>query len=319
MYDIAVLGELLIDFTPVGLSPNGNPIFERNPGGGPANMACAAAKLGAHTAFLGKVGDDPFGRALKETLEKNGVCAERLLLSREHPTTLAFVHLDEKGDRSFSFYRRGGADTMLSPGEIDPAVLDECRYFFCSSVMMAEGPSRETSFYLLEEAKRRGRTVVFDPNLRPNLWDSAEEMKEQVLRALPYAGILKVSEEEAFFLTGTKNVEAAANALLSRYAPALLCITLGAEGSFACTRKYRLRHPAFPVRAADTTAAGDSFTGGLLAAILETGKEVAELGEEELSRALRAANAVGALTASRKGSISALPAREEVAELLAQK
>ncbi len=315
-YDLAVLGELLIDFTPVGLSENGNPIFERNPGGGPANMACAAAKLGAKTAFLGKVGDDPFGRALKETLTKTGVDASRLLLSKEHPTTLAFVHLAEDGDRSFSFYRHGGADTMLTPAEVDLSLLDGSLCFFCSSVLMAEGPSRGTSFFLLEEAKKRGCTVIFDPNLRPSLWADQAEMKAQVLRALPYAGILKVSEEEALFLTGAPAVEEAAGLLYSRYSPALLCVTLGSEGSLALAPQGTIRTPGFTVRAADTTAAGDSFTGALAAAILAAGKPVSHLTREELSAALRTANAAGALTAARKGSICALPSREEVENLL---
>ena len=316
MFDVLSLGEMLIDFTPVGISENGNPIFERNPGGGPANMACAAAKMGAKTAFLGKVGKDAFGTALKETLDKNGVNSDRLILSPEYPTTLAFVHLDADGDRSFSFYRHNGADTMLSFSEVDCAVLDDCRFFFCSSVLMAEGPSRRTSFALMEEAKKRGVSTVFDPNLRPNLWEDTEEMKQQVLSAMRLADILKLSEEEAAFLTGMEDPEQAAEFLMREYPAKLLLITLGKNGSISFTRHLRLRHPGFPVKAVDTTAAGDSFTGGLLAALSQIEKEVEKLSEQELNRAIRFANAVGALTTTKKGSISVLPTCAEVETLL---
>ncbi|HIQ59503.1 MAG TPA: carbohydrate kinase [Candidatus Merdivicinus intestinavium] len=318
-YDIAVLGELLIDFTPVGVSEKGNPIFERNPGGGPANMACAAARMGAKPYFIGKVGDDPFGRALKKTLEDQGVDAGGLLLDREAPTTLAFVHLDETGERSFSFYRRGGADTLLRPEEADAGILDRSRFFFCSSVMMAEGPSRETSFFLMREARRRGTPVVFDPNLRPNLWADGEEMRRIVRQALPLADFLKVSEEEAQFLAGEAETEAAAAALQKEFRPRLLLVTLGAEGVLAFAGKHPLRVPGFRVNAVDTTAAGDSFTGGFLAALLASGREPEDLAPEELRAVLRTANAVGALTASRKGSISALPDKEETGRFLAER
>lgn len=314
--DLVVLGELLIDFTPVGTSEKGNPIFERNPGGGPANMACAAAKMGVKAAFVGKVGDDPFGRALQQTLKTHGVDTGALLLSREYPTTLAFVHLDEKGDRSFSFYRKGGADTMLQQEEIDLEILGRCKYFFCSSVMMAEGPSRETSFRMMEEAKKRQVPVIFDPNLRPNLWKDSAEMVEVVRKAMPFADILKVSEEEALILTGETDLEKAVESLQKEYAPKILLLTLGADGAVAYAGDIRIKQPAFPVKAVDTTAAGDSFTGGFTAGLLETGKQPCELTREELARILRLASAVGGLTTTRKGSISALPSREEAENLL---
>lgn len=314
--DLVVLGELLIDFTPVGISEKGNPIFERNPGGGPANMACAAAKMGVKAAFVGKVGDDPFGRALQKTLEDHGVNTGSLLLSQEYPTTLAFVHLDEKGDRSFSFYRKGGADTMLRWDEIDSEILGRCKYFFCSSVMMADGPSRETSFQMMKEAKKRQVPVIFDPNLRPNLWKDSGEMVEVVRKAMPFADILKVSEEEALILTGESDLEKAVEFLRREYAPEILLLTLGADGAVAYAGEMRVNRPAFPVKTVDTTAAGDSFTGGFTAGLLETGKKPSELTQEELSRIVRLASAVGGLTTTRKGSISALPSREEVENLL---
>lgn len=276
-------------------------------------MACAAAKLGAKTVFIGQAGDDNFGRALQQILVDNGVNAEHLLRSKDYPTTLAFVHLDERGDRSFSFYRHGGADTMIDFQKIDCTLLEQCRYFFCSSVLMAEGASRESSFLMIEAARRAGVPVVFDPNLRFNLWRSPEELKEQVLRALPLVDILKVSEEEALFLTGETDLDRAIDFLRKNYSFQALLVTLGAMGCRAYAGELAVIHEAYPIPAVDTTAAGDSFTGGFLASLLKSGKSVGELTQAEFTEILRTANIVGGLTASRKGAIHALPSAEEVA------
>ena len=318
-FDLVSLGELLIDFTPVGVSGNGNPVFERNPGGGPANLACAAQKLGARTAFLGKVGDDPFGRALKAFLESQGVCTEGLRLSLAYQTTLAFVHLDETGDRSFSFYRKNGADTMLRFDEMDLSLLDGCPYFFCSSVLMSEGDSRETSFRAMKAAREKGAAVYFDPNLRLNLWCNPALARENILRALPLSDLVKVSEEEAVFLTGEPDPRRAAQALLREYRFQALLLTLGADGCCCFfPGGVTVEQPAARVHAVDTTAAGDAFNGGFLARLLRLGKPLAACSRAELEDLVRYANAVGGLTTTRKGSICALPSAQEVEALLAQ-
>ena len=316
MYDLVSLGELLIDFTPLGVSANGNPIFERNPGGGPANMACAAAKLGAKVAFAGKVGNDMFGTALKKFLGEQGVDTQALLLSDHHKTTLAFVQLDENGDRSFSFYRKNGADTMIEFSELPASVLDT-KYFFCSSVLMAEGTSRKASFDALEAARAHGNTVVFDPNLRFNLWESWEELKACVLRAIFHADIAKLAEDELTFLYETEDIDVAAKRCMDScpHCKALL-VTRGAKGCIAFVNGKRYEQGAYPIKAVDTTGAGDSFTGGFVAALLQTGKAIEDCTEEEVRYLLRYANAVGSLTASRKGSICALPTPEEVEKAL---
>lgn len=321
--DLISLGEMLIDFTPVGVSEQGNPIFERNPGGGPANLACAAAKLGAGVSLLTKVGDDVFGRALRDTLLHNGVDASHMVFSQEHPTSLAFVHLDEKGDRSFSFYRKGGADTTLRAEEIPESALKEGRYFFLSSVMMSEGTSRETSFILLDRAKALGKTIVFDPNLRLNLWDSPEEARSCILNALAKADLVKLSEEELGFLEEDRqgrelDVERSAASLMERFPSIqLLLATLGPKGCYARTREYAFFDQGFPgVKTVDTTAAGDSFTGGFLSRLAASSKPAAEFTQKEMEQAVRFANAVGSLTTTKKGSISALPSLEEVQGLL---
>lgn len=317
MTDLLSLGELLIDFTPVGVSEHGNPVFERNPGGGPANVACAAARLGAKAAFAGQVGADAFGRALADTLRREGVDTSRLRLSEEYQTTLAFVHLDEAGDRSFSFYRRQGADTMLRPEPADFAAVEASRVFFYSSVLMTGGPSRQASFDLAAHAQKRGVVTVFDPNLRLNLWKSGDEARECILRAMPYAEIVKVSEEELAFLTGETDLRAGAAALRARFGMKALLCTLGAQGSLALVGDKELRQEALPVRAVDTTAAGDSFTGGFITRLLEEGADIAALSRDTLAEILRFANAVGGLTTTRRGAICALPTRDEVEARLA--
>lgn len=311
-FDLVSFGELLIDFTPVGTSEHGNPVFERNPGGGPANLVCAAQKLGAKTAFVGKVGNDNFGRALKDFIGTFGVDTGSLLLSDEYKTTLAFVHLDEHGDRSFSFYRKNGADTMLRFEEVDLSVLDGCKYFFCSSVMMAEGPSRESSFQMMKAARDRGAAVYFDPNLRLNLWEQEAEARVNVLKALPLADIVKASEEEVVFLTGEEDYKKAARQLYEDYGLKAFLLTLGAKGCYCIFDGQVVEQPAFDVKVVDTTAAGDSFNGGFLASLLQTGKELSACSREELERIVRFANTVGGLTTTKKGSICALPEREEV-------
>lgn len=319
MADLVSLGELLIDFTPCGKSENGSPLFERNPGGGPANMACAAAKLGADTAFLGKVGDDAFGRALRGILRDNGVNTDGLRMDKEHPTTLAFVHLNEAGDRSFSFYRHGGADTMLTPEELDRQAIEGARIFFFSSVLMAEGPSREASLAAAELARRAGATVAFDPNLRLSLWPDEGEAKEWILRAAPYTDILKVSQEELAFLTGETEPERGARLLAERFGCRVVLATLGPEGCYAYAGGGRglpgvsVRVGGFPAKTIDTTGAGDAFTGGFLSRLLRRDGDAGVYVKDgaALQADVRFANAVGSLTTTKKGGIPALPTLAE--------
>ena len=233
MLDLVSLGELLIDFTPVGVSDHNNPIFERNPGGGPANMLCAASKLGLKTGFIGQVGDDNFGHALRQTLRENKIDTANLLFSKQYKTTLAFVHLDEEGDRSFSFYRKNGADTMLRFDDVDLGMLERTRCFFFSSVLLSEGDSRETSYRLAEYAREQGALTVFDPNLRENLWEDLDDAKECIQKALNLADIVKVSEEELYFLTDHAGLLDGGRTLLERYGLKALLITLGAAGCAA--------------------------------------------------------------------------------------
>ncbi|MFA5659455.1 MAG: carbohydrate kinase [Oscillospiraceae bacterium] len=313
MFDLISFGELLIDFTPIGTSEKGNPIFERNAGGGPANLACCVAKLGGKAAFISKVGDDNFGKALREIVSENGVNVDNVILSKEYKTTLAFVHLDKSGDRSFSFYRKNGADTMIDFEEINLKEIDGCKYLFSSSVLMTEGTSRQTSFDLLEYARSKKKVIIFDPNLRLNLWGSESDAKECIKRALGYAGIVKLSEEELVFLLGEGDIKTNAKRLMDEYSISALLVTLGAKGCYAKVNGFEIMDIGFPdAKTIDTTAAGDSFTGGFIKKLIENGKPVSEYSYEDAAGAIHFANAVGALTTTKKGAISALPALDEV-------
>ena len=316
-FDLISVGELLVDMT-----PGGQDTYVAHTGGGPANMACMAARLGTKTAFIGQVGDDTFGRQLGAHLERIGVDISGLAKSKEYPTTLAFVHLAANGERSFSFYRHGGADTMLTVSPQTLAMVGNTKCLFMSSVMMAEGSARESCFCFLEEAKNQGVMIAFDPNLRLNLWKRADEAKEQIKRALPYADIVKVSEEELAFLTDTDDVERGAEQLLSVYDNiALLLVTLGAEGTLAVQKgKDAIKVPSFSVHAVDTTGAGDAFTGAFLSKVLAVGKQsktdLLNLSQEELITMVRVANAAGALTTTKPGGIDAQPTEKEIDTIL---
>ena len=231
MFDIVALGESLIDFTPSGENSQGMALFARNPGGAPANVLAMAAKLGGKTAFIGKVGDDAFGAFLKKTMEDAGVDVRGLRMTREYPTTLAFVQLTPEGDRSFTFYRKPGADVMLAPAEVDRALLRDCRIFHFGSVSLTDEPCRTATLEAAREAKAAGAMISYDPNYRPFLWDSAERAREALLAALPLADIVKVSEEEMELLTGEVQLAAGADALASRGA-ALVLVTLGPRGAY---------------------------------------------------------------------------------------
>ncbi len=313
MFDLVAMGEILIDFTPRGMSEQGNPMFEQNPGGGPANLACAAAKHGSKVSFITKAGKDNFGRFLKKVIEENGVDASNFILSEENKTTLAFVHLDATGDRSFSFYRKNGADTMIKKEEVNLDLLKNTRYFFLSSVLMAEGTSRDTSFYMMEQAKSLGIPIIFDPNLRFNLWEKEEELKECVQKSFRYADIVKVSEEELFYFTEHKTVKEAAAELAKEYEIAVLMVTLGGEGCYLLYQDEGTMIKGYKVdKVVDTTAAGDSFTGGFVSRLTSYEKPYYELNQQELIDAISYGNGVGALTVTKKGAISALPTKEEV-------
>lgn len=313
MYDVTALGELLIDFAPAGTSEYGNGIYEANPGGAPANVLTSLSRQGKSTAFIGKVGSDTFGDILRKTLDGNGINTRGLYTDHNVRTTLAFVSLTAEGDRSFSFFRNPGADIMLRPEEIDQDIIKNSKIFHFGSLSLTNEPARSATLCALELAKEHGVTISYDPNLRPPLWASLDEAKKQIIRGLPYADILKISEEEFQFLLGHMDYEKGSLVLCEEYHITHLFVTLGAEGSFYRCGDIIVRMPAVDVQVVDTTGSGDAFMGAALYQLGERTKEqFGTLTEEEMRETLTYANASGSLTATKKGGIPAIPTKSEI-------
>lgn len=312
MFHAIALGELLIDFTPCGVSDAGNTIFERNPGGAPANVLAAMAKLGARTAFIGKVGSDQFGSFLDECLSRNGIDTSGLKRSDTVNTTLAFVHLSETGDRSFSFYRNPGADMMLEESDIDWKMVADSRIFHFGSISMTDEPARSATFKALKVARESGAIVSYDPNLRPPLWRSLDEAKTRIKEGLNHSDILKISEEELEFITGEKDL-VKGTGLLAEKGPGFIMVTLGPKGAFCRLGDTTGKFNTYETKVVDTTGCGDAFLGGVLYRLKDMQlSEIRKLSKSSIEEIIDFGNAVGALTATKKGAIPALPSMEQV-------
>ncbi|MCM3728126.1 carbohydrate kinase [Neobacillus cucumis] len=315
MFDVTALGEVLIDFTPAGKSESGEVQFERNPGGAPAYVLAALAKLGKKTAFIGKVGNDQFGHYLHSVLGKNDINTKGLVFSNEINTTLAFVHLDEQGDRSFSFYRNPGADMMLKEQEVNLELLDHTRIFHFGTISMTHEPAASATLMAIKYAKEKGLLISFDPNLRVNLWGNLSRAKEMFTIGLGYANVLKISEEELDFISGTKDPDKGTAYIYDQFHTELIFVTMGGEGCF-----YRLgekvgKCSGYEVVSNDTTGAGDAFLAGVLYQILEYNRSLSELTLNDVKQIVLFANAVGALATTKKGAIPAMPLIEEISAL----
>ncbi len=307
MFDVVALGELLIDFTPSGTSKSGNDLFEKNPGGAPANVLTALARLEKPVAFLGMVGNDEFGYYLKNTLEANKINIAGLKYSQNVNTTLAFVHLNENGDRKFSFYRNPGADRMFSKDDICYDLIKDSKIFHFGSVSMTDEPSRSATISAVDYAKKAGLMISYDPNLRRPLWRSADEARNQIFEGLKYADILKISEEEMEFITGLTDLYKGSEQL-SCLGIGLVLVTLGPQGCFYCYKGEQGRIFTFDTQVVDTTGSGDVFLAGVLYGLIERKiNKIEELNLSELEGILDFANAMGALTATKKGGIPAMP------------
>jgi fructokinase len=308
---IVCIGELLIDFVALetGVTVGEASGFLKAPGGAPANVCVAASRLGVPAAFLGQVGDDPFGHYLADVLRGEGIDVRGLRFSPDARTMLAFVSLRADGERSFSFYRNPSADMLLRPADIATDVIDGKHILHYGSITLIDEPSRSATLSAVAYAREQGALISYDPNLRLSLWRHAAEAKAGILAGLEYAHILKLSEEELAFLTGGDDV-----ASLWRDGLRLIVVTRGAAGATAFTRTSQVDAAGFAVQPIDTTGAGDGFVAGFLARILEHGIDNAA----QLYEMLRFANAVGAMATTKKGAIPALPTRAEVAAFLAR-
>ena len=306
----------MIDFTPAGKA-EGAPLYARNPGGAPLNMLVQASRLGCSCAFLGKVGADAFGYALRDVMTANGIDTAGLRFSENTRTTLAFVHLSDDGERSFSFYRNPGADLMLESGEVDTDVIRKSRVFSFGSLSLTAEPVRSATAFALEQAKTAGCLVAFDPNYREGLWDGRKNAVCRILEYMPYADILKISEEELLLLTDTEDPERGSELLAGRYGISLVCVSLGEGGAFFLCGEKKGTVPGYRVNAVDTTGAGDAFLGALLSRLKGySPAEIRGMDREEIISAVRFANAAGALAVTGKGAIPAIRERREIEKFL---
>lgn len=314
--DVVALGELLIDFTCVSTDADGYPTMAAHPGGAPANFLAALAKFGSKTALLGKVGTDAFGKLLIGTLQKAGIETRGLVLTDDVFTTLAFVTLDETGNREFSFSRKPGADTCLTFEELDTGLIDEAKVFHFGTLSLTDEPARTATKKAVAYAKAAGKLITYDPNLRKPLWDSLDAAKEQILWGLAQADVVKISDEEVEFLWEL-DPEAGAAYILNNYGVKLVFVTCGADGCFFKNANAQGMVPCpRGIQAVDTTGAGDIFGGSALWQLLQLGKDPAELLDEELRHVVAFACASASLSTTHSGGISSVPEKETVLSLL---
>ncbi len=315
MVEAIALGELLIDLVPTvsGVTLIEAPAFKKAPGGAPANVAAGLARLGIRAGFMGKVGDDPFGHFLAQTLADVGVDTSALRFSTEARTALAFVSLHADGEREFLFYRHPSADMLYTPDEIDADYVRRARLLHYGSISLIGEPSRSATLRAVEVAREAGLLVSYDPNLRLSLWPGVEAARQGILTGWPLAQVIKVSEEELAFLAGSQDPEVAARRL---WHPELrlLVVTLGKAGCRYFTPEFSGHVPGFAVKAVDTTGAGDGFVAGLLKGLLEQPSAFDD--KAALHDICRYANAVGAITTTRRGAIPALPTAGQAAAFL---
>ena len=313
MFDILTIGELLIDLTQTGLSDQSTPVYTALPGGAPANVAVAAAKLGASTAFIGKVGDDAFGKLLVDTVKNNGVNADGMIVTDTANTTLAVVSLQQSGERDFAFYRKGFADTQLSESEISDDTLKNTHILHFGSVSMTEDPSRTATFNSALRAKNMGATITYDPNYRASLWDSLDDALVQMKMPLSIVDILKISDEELPLIADTDDPEEGTKLLSERYGIPLILLTLGAKGAYYRFGDCTGLCEGVKVKVADTNGAGDTFFGAFLSGMARLGKyKPSELSEDEIRELVIFANKAASITTSRSGAIPAMPTLDEV-------
>ncbi len=316
IFDAVALGELLIDFTENGLSEQGNALFEANPGGAPCNVLAMLKKLGRNCAFVGKVGDDMFGRQLRTVAEEAGICMDYLITDRDARTTLAFVKKLSNGDRDFSFYRSPGADMMLTESEVPEAAISGSRIFHFGTLSMTHEGVRRATCRAIGCAKEGGALVSFDPNLRPPLWASLEEARSQIAYGLSRCDILKIADNELAFMTGETDFDKGAAVLREKYPNIrLFNVTAGPEGSYSYYEDKRVFVPACKLGGTiETTGAGDTFCACVLNFVLEHGLE--GLTEADLNAMLRFANAAAYLVTTKRGAVRSMPDRAQVEALL---
>ena len=318
MSDVLTLGELLIDFAPFSTNEAGYPILSANPGGAPGNFLAALTKYGMRTAMIGKVGDDMFGRLLVKTVREAGIDVSGIIIDPDQFTTLAFVSLDENGNRDFSFARKPGADTCITPEEVDEAMIEDTKVFHFGTLSLTNEPAISATRKAIALAKEKGKIISLDPNLRKPLWKSEEDAKTAIEWSLRQADIIKISDEEVEFLWGL-SPEEGAEKLLKEYGASLVYVTLGPKGCYAATQNVSCQVASPHIdHVVDTTGAGDIFGGSAMSRFLVLEKKADELTEEDLYNIVRFACTAASLSTRKHGGINSIPEEEEVLTLISQ-
>ena len=311
-YDVTALGELLIDFTESGISEQGNKLLEVNPGGAPCNVLAMLNKAGRKVAFIGKVGDDMFGRMLKARTVDQGIDMGALMMDEEVHTTLAFVEKLPNGDRDFSFYRNPGADIMLTKDEViaNKDYIADAKIFHFGTLSMTHEGVEAATIEAIKIAKENGAIISFDPNLRPPLWSSEEKAKEKIAYGLAQCDVLKISDNEITFMTGEEDLDKGIKMIIDEYKIPLVFATYGPDGSKAyCSGVEAYEAGFLNPNTVETTGAGDTFCASALHHVLKYGLE---MNEEQLHELLTFANAAASLVTTKKGALCVMPTVEEV-------
>lgn len=315
-YDVVALGELLIDFTDSGVSEQNNSVFEANPGGAPCNVLAMLKKLGKECAFIGKIGNDIFGRILTDVVKEVGISTEGLVVDPYYNTTLAIVKTYENGERDFSFYRHPGADMMLKADEVNLELIRSAKIFHFGTLSMTDPEVREATKKAIECAKEEGLIVSFDPNYRAPLWNSEADAKEQIAYGLSVCDVVKISDNEIEMMTGIADFDQSAAMLLQQYPNiSLLNLTAGRDGSYAFYKDKKVyRGITHNDGVIEKTGAGDTFCGSMLNFVLEHG--LADLTEKDLGDMLTIANTAAYLVTTKKGAIRSMPEKSRIEELV---
>lgn len=321
MAEVICMGELLVEFvaTEDNVSLDRAPGFVKAPGGAPANVAVALQRLGLPAAFVGKVGDDPFGVYLRQSLAETGVDTRYLLVDEEARTTAVFVAVWDDGHKDLCFYRNPGADMRLHDAEIDAAMFDGARCFHFGSITFIDEPCASAQRKALALARERGLMISYDPNYRPTLWPDEDTAREVIQASFADCHLAKISAEEWAVATGQQDLDAGIRAVLDKGVE-LLVISRGEHGAIVTNGDYRVDLPARAIDVVETTGAGDGFMAAMISRLLpqrERTGSLALIERESVEEALHYAIAVGALTCTERGAIPALPTQEAVQRFLA--
>lgn len=309
MFDITALGEILIDFTPMPAC-GATKIYAQNAGGAPANVLATIAKYGGSAAFIGKVGNDMFGKYLIGKLKEMNIDTSGVIMDDLHNTTLSFVNLSDDGGRDFSFFRKFGADIFLSENEIREDIINSSKIFHFGSLSLTDEPARAATDYAIRIAAENGCIISYDPNYRDPLWDSEEKAVKTITHYIKYADIMKVSADEAIMLSGEQNTEKAAQRLMD-YGLKILLITDGAKGvTYQCCEGIGYV-PSIKVESIDTTGAGDIFFGTFLYELIKSGVKLDDIAIEDIEQYINMAVRTAGLSTIVKGAIPSIPEYEE--------